>query len=135
MPPRCGRKCLLLDSLHGQLRRLIFNGRGEGIWWMVAKAAVETCSCMCWLCSGCFRGDAARLSSTVASVWPRSLHLTVCSIYSTSTPPPPIVILTHAPKQKQSLNFYLNRKAARFLDRIYSVATNLLLQFKKQTSV
>ena len=50
-------------------------------------------------------------------------------------PPPSIVILTHAPKLKQSLNFYLNRKASRFLDGTDSVATNLLLQFKKQTSV
>lgn len=50
-------------------------------------------------------------------------------------PPPSIVILTRAPKLKQSLNFYLNRKASRFLDRTDSVATNLLLQFKKQTSV
>lgn len=38
-------------------------------------------------------------------------------------------------KLKHSLNFYLNRKASRFLDRTDSVATNLLLQFKKQTSV
>lgn len=49
--------------------------------------------------------------------------------------PPSIVILTRAPNLKQSLNFYLNRKASRFLDRTASVATNLLLQFKKQTSV
>lgn len=39
------------------------------------------------------------------------------------------------PKPKHSLNFSLNRKASRFLDRRDSVATNLLLQFKKQTSV
>lgn len=49
--------------------------------------------------------------------------------------PPSIVTLTHEPKLKQLLNFYLNRKASRFLNRTDSVATNLLLQFKKQTSV
>lgn len=135
-PPRYGRKCLLLllDSLHGQLRRLIFSGRGEGILWTPAKAAVETCSCTCWCCSGCFvvrrRGSAARwpLRGRGASVWQRA-------VFTAPRPPRPIVILTLAPKPKQSLNFYLNRKAARFLDRTDSVATNLLLQFKKQTSV
>lgn len=49
--------------------------------------------------------------------------------------PPTIVTLTHEPKLKQLLNFYLSRKASHLLNRTDSVATNLLLQFKKQTSV
>lgn len=49
--------------------------------------------------------------------------------------PPSTGTLTPAPKPKQSLNLYLNRKASRFLDRTDCVATNLRLQFQKQTSV
>lgn len=49
--------------------------------------------------------------------------------------PPSIVTLTHELKLKQLLNLYLNKKASRFLNRRDSVATNLLLQFKEQTSV
>lgn len=72
--------------------------------------------------------------------WPRSLRWAACSISSTEqlallVIPPSIVILTHPPKLKQSSNFSPDRKASRFLDRTDSVATNLLLQFKKQTSV
>lgn len=79
-----------------------------------------SCSCQFYHAFG-YRGD---------SIW-LGLGIAVQSCQPGHRSP----ISTLPLKLKHSLNFHLNRKASRFLDRTDSVATNLLLQFKKQTSV
>lgn len=103
----------------------------------VAKATVETCSYVCWFCRRWTQwGSAARwtLRGQGSSIWQWAIF-TAQSSRPCQWSPPSIVILTHTPTLKQSLNFYLNRKALCFLDRTDLVATNLWLQLKKQTSV